>query len=53
MSKPYVSVVIPVYNEQENLDTLFSRLTATMDKTGKPWKCCSRTTAATTVQERC
>ena len=34
-TKPYVSVVIPVYNEQENLEALFSRLTAVMDKTGK------------------
>jgi len=38
MSKPYVSVVIPVYNEQENLEALFSRLTAVMDRTGKPWE---------------
>jgi undecaprenyl-phosphate 4-deoxy-4-formamido-L-arabinose transferase len=38
MSKPYISVVIPVYNEQENLDALFSRLTAVMDKTGKPFE---------------
>jgi undecaprenyl-phosphate 4-deoxy-4-formamido-L-arabinose transferase len=38
MSKPYISVVIPVYNEQENLDALFSRLTTVMDKTGKPFE---------------
>jgi undecaprenyl-phosphate 4-deoxy-4-formamido-L-arabinose transferase len=36
--KPYISVVIPVYNEQENLEALFSRLTTTMDKTGKTWE---------------
>ena len=38
MKKPYISVVIPVYNEQENLETLFSRLTAVMDKVGKPFE---------------
>jgi undecaprenyl-phosphate 4-deoxy-4-formamido-L-arabinose transferase len=38
MSKPYVSVVIPVYNEQENLEALFTRLTAVMDKLGKPYE---------------
>ena len=29
--KPYVSIVIPVYNEQDNLEALFTRLTAVMD----------------------
>jgi len=38
MAKPYISVVIPVYNEQENLDALFTRLMAVMDKTGKPFE---------------
>ena len=38
MTKPYVSVVIPVYNEQENLEALFARLTAVMDKSGKPFE---------------
>jgi len=38
MSKPYVSVVIPVYNEQDNLEALFTRLTAVMDKAGKPYE---------------
>lgn len=38
MSKPYVSVVIPVYNEQENLEALFSRLTTVLDKAGKPFE---------------
>ena len=38
MSKPYVSIVIPVYNEQDNLDALFTRLTAVMDRTGKPFE---------------
>jgi undecaprenyl-phosphate 4-deoxy-4-formamido-L-arabinose transferase len=38
MTKPYISIVIPVYNEQENLDALFSRLTAVLDKTGKSFE---------------
>ncbi len=38
MTKPYVSIVIPVYNEQENLEALYSRLIAVMDKTGKPFE---------------
>jgi undecaprenyl-phosphate 4-deoxy-4-formamido-L-arabinose transferase len=38
MSKPYVSIVVPVYNEQENLEALYSRLTAVMDKLGKPFE---------------
>ena len=38
MTKPYLSVVIPVYNEQENLPTLFLRLSAVLDKVGKPYE---------------
>jgi undecaprenyl-phosphate 4-deoxy-4-formamido-L-arabinose transferase len=38
MAKPYVSIVIPVYNEQDNLEALFTRLTAVMDGTGKPYE---------------
>ncbi len=38
MTKPYISIVIPVYNEQENLNALFTRLTAVMDKLGKPYE---------------
>ncbi len=38
MTKPYVSVVIPVYNEAENLEALYTRLTATLDKLGKPYE---------------
>ena len=38
MTRPLVSIVVPVYNEQDNLDALFSRLTAVMDKTGKPYE---------------
>jgi len=38
VTKPYLSVVIPVYNEQENLPALFLRLTAALDKLGKPFE---------------
>ncbi len=38
MGKPYVSVVVPVYNEQENLEALFTRLTAVLDAGGKPYE---------------
>ncbi len=38
MAKIYCSVVIPVYNEEANLQALFERLTATMDQLGKPWE---------------
>jgi undecaprenyl-phosphate 4-deoxy-4-formamido-L-arabinose transferase len=33
-----LSVVIPVYNEQENLPALFLRLAAVLDKVGKPYE---------------
>jgi methionyl-tRNA formyltransferase/glycosyltransferase involved in cell wall biosynthesis len=36
--KPYVSVVVPVYNEAENLPALMSRLEAVLDGLGKPWE---------------
>ena len=38
MAKPYISIVIPVYNEQENLPALFLRLTAVLDKFGQPYE---------------
>jgi undecaprenyl-phosphate 4-deoxy-4-formamido-L-arabinose transferase len=38
VDKPYISVVIPVYNEQENLPALFLRLTAVLDKFGQPYE---------------
>lgn len=38
MSKPYISVVIPVYNEAENLENLYARLTTTLDHFGKPYE---------------
>ncbi len=38
MNKPYASVVVPVYNEAESLEELFTRLTATLDGIGKPYE---------------
>ncbi|MHB8622051.1 MAG: glycosyltransferase [Sulfuricaulis sp.] len=38
MADPYLSVVIPVYNEQENLPALFLRLTAVLDTLVKPYE---------------
>lgn len=34
----YVSVVIPVYNEEDCLESLYQRLTAVMDKVGKTYE---------------
>lgn len=38
INHPYISIVIPVHNEQECLEELYSRLTATMDKLGKTYE---------------
>src|SRR3989338_7951355 len=38
MHHPYISVVIPVHNEQEVLEELYTRLTAALDKIGKPYE---------------
>jgi len=35
---PYISVVIPVFNEEGNLEKLYSRLTAVLDKMGKTYE---------------
>lgn len=37
-NNPYISVVIPVYNEQENLEELYRRLTGALDKLGKTYE---------------
>ena len=36
--KPYLSVVIPVYNEAENLEALFTRLTTVLDRLGRTYE---------------
>lgn len=38
MFKPYISVVIPIHNEQEVLETLYQRLTQVMDGIAKPYE---------------
>lgn len=38
MRKPYISVVIPVHNEQEVLEELYTRLTGALDKLEKPYE---------------
>ncbi|WP_116964267.1 glycosyltransferase [Fastidiosibacter lacustris] len=38
MIKPYLSVVIPIYNEEEVLPTLFSRLFSALDSIGKSYE---------------
>ncbi len=38
MSEIYCSVVVPVYNEAENLKPFFDRLFPVMEKYGKPWE---------------
>ncbi|MCD6055225.1 MAG: arnC 1 [Gammaproteobacteria bacterium] len=35
---PEISIVIPVHNEQESLETLYQRLLGVMDKYGKPYE---------------
>ena len=38
MQQPYISVVVPVHNEQEVLEELYTRLTDTLDNIGKPYE---------------
>lgn len=38
MNKPYISVVVPVYNESENLEQLYQRLIASLDKLNKSYE---------------
>ena len=38
MDKPYISIVIPVYNEEGNLRPLFARLYPVMQRIGKPFE---------------
>ncbi|MBX3709761.1 MAG: glycosyltransferase [Gammaproteobacteria bacterium] len=35
---PYISIVIPVHNEQEVLEELYTRLTSSLDKINKPYE---------------
>lgn len=36
--KPYISIVIPVHNEEEVLEILYNRLTTVMDRLEKPYE---------------
>lgn len=36
--QPEITVVIPVYNEEENIDPLWQELSAQMESIGKPWE---------------
>jgi undecaprenyl-phosphate 4-deoxy-4-formamido-L-arabinose transferase len=38
LTHPYISIVIPVHNEQENLEELYTRLTGALNKVGKPYE---------------
>ena len=38
MKKPYLSIVIPVYNEEGNLETLYQRLITILDNIGKTYE---------------
>lgn len=38
MTKPYLSIVVPVFNEAENLENLYSRLTQVLDAYGKSYE---------------
>lgn len=38
MTQPYISIVIPVHNEQEVLDELYTRLTSALDQLNKPFE---------------
>jgi undecaprenyl-phosphate 4-deoxy-4-formamido-L-arabinose transferase len=38
MAKPYLSIVVPVYNEADNLETLYSRLTRVLDTTSRSYE---------------
>jgi glycosyltransferase involved in cell wall biosynthesis len=38
LTRPYLSLVIPCYNEQENVPTLLQRVEASLSKIGKPFE---------------
>jgi dolichol-phosphate mannosyltransferase len=37
-TNPYISLVVPAYNEQESIPTLLERSRASLEKTGKPFE---------------
>ena len=38
MVNPYLTIVVPIYNELDNLEPLYQRLTGTLDQVGKPYE---------------
>lgn len=38
METPYVSVTIPIYNEQDNIELLYTRTRDALEKLGRPWE---------------
>jgi undecaprenyl-phosphate 4-deoxy-4-formamido-L-arabinose transferase len=38
MPAPYLSIVVPVYNEEQTLEALFTRLTVVLDWIGRPYE---------------
>lgn len=38
MTKPYLSIVVPIYNEADNLENLFTRLMTVLDNFGKTYE---------------
>lgn len=38
MTNPYISIVVPVYNEADNLERLYTRLTDTLKNLAKPYE---------------
>jgi glycosyltransferase involved in cell wall biosynthesis len=37
-SRPYVSIVVPIYNEEESIPMLYSRLTTALEQLGLPYE---------------
>ena len=37
-NRPYLSLVIPAYNEQENVEALLQRVGAALQQTGRPFE---------------
>ena len=37
-SKPTYTIIAPIYNEVDNLQILYDRVSAVMDQTGEPWE---------------
>ena len=50
---PELSIVIPVYNEEQVLPGLFARLYTALDALGRSYETCSSTMAAAIAPRRC